>query len=310
MSIDFRVFAKGMLMGAADIVPGVSGGTIAFITGIYEHLIFSLRAILPAFLLLIKNRNIVLFWQQVNGTFLLTLFSGILLSVALFARLISYLLVTHPIPVWSCFFGLIVASVFIVARQVSGWNVRLVLILIAGALLAYLITVTSPTQLEATELNVFISGVLAICAMVLPGISGSFILVILGTYAFILEALKGFDIGVLVLFASGCVVGLLSISNILAWAFSRFRLEVLALLTGFMIGALNKVWPWKEVLSYRLNSHGQSTPLLEAMVSPSYYETITGMPSQQLLAFACMVVAAAGVIFIERVIGPSEKQST
>lgn len=300
MKINYRLFAKGMLMGAADIVPGVSGGTIAFITGIYEHLIFSLRAILPSLFQLLRDRDFVRFWQQINGAFLLTLFSGILLSVALFARLISYLLVEHPIPLWSSFFGLILASVYIVAKQVTGWNLRLVLLLGMGVFVAWSITVTTPVHLEETYLNVFVSGMLAICAMILPGISGSFILVILGSYAFILSALKDVDIAVLLIFASGCLVGLLSISNILAWAFSHFRRDVLALLMGFMIGALNKVWPWKEVLSYRENSHGQLVPLTEMAISPAHYESVTGMSSQQISAFICMVLAVSGVLFLNQ----------
>ena len=284
LKIDFWLFLKGLLMGAADIVPGVSGGTIAFITGIYERLLLSLQSILPAFITLVKDRDIAAFWEKINGTFLLTLFSGILLSVVLFANLIAYLLVNHPVPLWSFFFGLIVASVSIVGKQITQWNIKLFVSIVMGAVIAYCFTQLSPASVEHSNLNAFLSGLIAICAMILPGISGSFILVMLGTYSFILGAIKDFDIIVLAVFASGCLIGLLSIANLLVWAFSHFKNVTLALLTGFMIGALSKVWPWKEVLTTRENRHGELLPLLERNILPSTYELINGVSAQLGLA--------------------------
>jgi len=299
LKFDFWLFLKGVLMGAADIVPGVSGGTIAFITGIYEHLLTSLQSIVPAFFRLIKNRKLSAFWQEIDGTFLITLFSGILLSVLIFAKLIAYLLVNHPIPVWSFFFGLIVASVSIVGKQVSVWNIRLFLSVFVGIVVAYFVTQLSPASVEPSYLNAFLSGLIAICAMILPGISGSFILVMLGTYSFILDAIREFDLIVLVVFSSGCLIGLLSIANLLVWAFSHFRNMTLALLTGFMVGALTKVWPWKEVLTYREGRHGQLVPLLEQNVLPGTYELISGASSQITLAIICALVAVVGVLSLE-----------
>ena len=307
MKIDFWLFLKGILMGAADIVPGVSGGTIAFITGIYERLLVSLQSIVPALFELIKDRNLSGFWNKINGAFLMTLFSGILLSVLIFAKLIAYLLVNHPIPLWSFFFGLIVASVSIVGKQISEWNIRLFISIVAGAIIAYFFTQLSPASVEHNYLNAFLSGLIAICAMILPGISGSFILVMLGTYSFILGAIKDFDVIVLVVFASGCLIGLLSIANLLVWAFSRFRNMTLALLTGFMIGALTKVWPWKEVLTYREDRHGQLLPLLEQNVLPSSYELITGASAQVGVAFVCFVAAIVGVLLLESFAGGSKR---
>lgn len=298
MQFDIRVFLKGMLMGAADIVPGVSGGTIAFITGIYERLIFALKEVLPAFWQLLKDRKLAVFWHRVDAFFLLTLFLGIVSSVALFAKLISYLLVFQPVLIWSFFFGLIVASVWVVGRQISQWGVTRFMCLVAGLVIAWGVTAVAPIQLTPGYEVAFISGAIAICAMILPGISGSFILVILGTYAFILEALKSLDLIVVGLFMLGCVVGLLSIANVLAWAFKRFEDITLALLTGFMIGALNKVWPWKEVLSYRVNSKGEQVPLLEQSVMPSYYEEVLGLPSQTYIAFGMALLAMILVIGI------------
>jgi len=304
LKVDFWLLLKGVLMGAADVVPGVSGGTIAFITGIYEHLLLSLQSILPALVELIKKRNFSSFWKRINGAFLMTLFSGILLSVLILAKLIIYLLINHPIPLWSFFFGLIVASVSIVGKQISEWNIRLFVFIVAGALIAYFLSQLSPASVEHNYLNAFLSGLVAICAMILPGISGSFILVMLGTYSFILGAIKDFDVIVLAIFALGCLIGLLSIANVLVWAFSRFRNMTLALLTGFMIGALTKVWPWKEVLTYREDRHGQLQPLLEQNVLP---ELIGGGPDQIEAAVVCFLVAAFGVLFLESFSGRSKK---
>jgi len=307
LKFDFWLFLKGALMGAADVVPGVSGGTIAFITGIYERLLVSLQTIVPALVELIKDRDFSSFWKKINGAFLMTLFSGILLSVLLFGKLIAYLLVNHPIPLWSFFFGLIVASVSIVGKQINEWNIRLFVSIVVGALIAYCFTQLSPASVEHSYLNAFLSGLIAICAMILPGISGSFILVMLGTYSFILGAIKDFDVIILAIFSSGCLVGLLSIANLLVWAFSRFRNITLALLTGFMIGALTKVWPWKEVLTYREDRHGQLLPLLEQNVLPNTYELITGTSAQVAMASVCFVVAVFGVLFLESFAGGSKK---
>lgn len=286
-------------MGAADIVPGVSGGTIAFITGIYERLLTSLKSILPSFIVLLKNRDIPSFWGKINGTFLLTLFAGILLSVILFAKIIAYLLVNHPIPLWAFFFGLIVASVSIVGKQITEWNFRLFVTMVLGVIIAYCLTQLSPASVEPNYLNAFLSGLIAICAMILPGISGSFILVMLGTYSFILGAIKDFDVIVLMVFATGCLIGLLSIANLLVWAFTHYKNITLALLTGFMVGALAKVWPWKEVLTYRENRHGELLPLMEQNIWPSTYEVINGVPAQIGLAAMCFLLAVFGVLFLE-----------
>lgn len=294
MKFEYWVLIKGMLMGAADIVPGVSGGTIAFITGIYERLLNALKMMLPSFFQLIKQRNLKKFVEQTDLYFLLTLFLGILISVVSLAKVISFLMLNYPIPLWSGFFGLIFASIFIVAKDVKGWNVSLVLFLVLGALLALGITQLSPASLEKNYLNIILSGVLAICAMVLPGISGSFILVILGSYSWVLLAIKQFEFLTLGLFAGGCLIGLLSIANILAWTFSKYRDITLAVLTGFMLGAMVKVWPWKEVLSYRENSNGELVPLVEKAILPSTYEALSGADPQMLVAF--LSAALCGVL--------------
>jgi putative membrane protein len=292
VKIDLWVFVKGALMGAADIVPGVSGGTIAFITGIYERLLSALNSILPALFQLVKTRSPKGFWLAIDGAFLLTLFVGIITSAVSLAKVITFLLVAYPVPLWASFFGLIAASVYVVGRDIQVWNVRIVLLMLAGALAAWGLTSMSPASVEHTAWAAFASGLLAICAMVLPGISGSFILVILGTYSFILSAVKGFELLVLGLFMLGCLLGILSIARVLVWAFARYKDATLAILTGFMIGALNKVWPWKEVLSYRENRHGESVPLMESNVLPETYAQIMQEPSYAGLALACALGSA------------------
>ena len=296
MKFEFWVLIKGMLMGAADIVPGVSGGTIAFITGIYERLLHALKTLLPAFLALLKHRQLSVFLKKTDFWFLVTLFVGIVTSVITLAKGITFLMQHYPVPLWSGFFGLILGSVFIVAQDVKNWSIGLVFSLLAGVLIALAITHMTPASLEKTTLSIFISGLLAICAMVLPGISGSFILVILGSYAWVLDAVKQLEWETLSLFCLGCLIGLLSIANILSWAFDKFREITLALLTGFMLGALAKVWPWKEVISYRENSKGELVPLLEETVWPVTYELITGNDAQLMLALFCSVLAGMLVL--------------
>ena len=287
-------------MGAADIVPGVSGGTIAFITGIYEELITSIQSVSWRTLVTLKEQGFAAAWRSINGTFLLTLFSGILFSVFTLAKLISYLLVAYPEMLWSFFFGLVLASVWHVSQQVKRWRLISALPIIVGIAVAWSLGNASLVEVEATTLNVFLAGSLAICAMILPGISGSFILLLLGMYSFILDAVKTLDIAVLAVFAGGCVVGLLSIANILAWAFKRFHDYTLLVLTGFMIGALNKVWPWKETLSFRLNSHGEEVPLLQNNILPGQYEILTGHSSYLALAVVSLVCGVVVVLLLER----------
>ena len=289
------LFLKGAAMGAADIVPGVSGGTIAFITGIYEELINSIQSVSWKTAVTLRQQGFAAAWNSINGWFLLTLFSGILFSIFTLAKLISFLLVAYPEMLWSFFFGLVVASVWHVSQQIKVWRWINVLPVMVGVLVAWGASSMTPAEVEATTLNLFLSGCLAICAMILPGISGSFILLLLGMYGVILNAVKSLDIAVLAVFAGGCVVGLLTIANLLAWAFKRFHDYTLLVLTGFMIGALDKVWPWKETISFRVNSHGEQVPLLQNNVLPGVFETLTGQPSQ--LGWA-LVSAACGIVIV------------
>ena len=236
---------KGMGMGAADVVPGVSGGTIAFIVGIYDELINTIKSInLQSFKLLFTFK-FKEFWKAVNGNFLFSLFAGIAISVFSLAKLITFLLVAHPILVWAFFFGLVLASTWFVAKDIEGWNWKTVLSFIIGAVIAYYITVVTPAETPTNLLFIFLCGAIAICAMILPGISGSFILVLLGKYHYIMDAVKGLDLLILCVFGAGALVGITSFSRVLSYALKHFRNVTMAVLAGFMLGSLNKVWPWK-----------------------------------------------------------------
>ncbi|MDE6508425.1 MAG: DUF368 domain-containing protein [Alistipes sp.] len=259
-------------MGTADVVPGVSGGTIAFVSGIYEELIGSIRSVDTTALRLLGRLKFRELWRHVNGRFLLPVLLGIATAVFSLARLMTYLLASYPVAVWSFFFGLIVASALLVARQVGRWDCRSAAALIAGIAVAWWITAASPAETPETWWFIVLSGAVAICAMILPGISGAFILLLLGKYQFILQAVGEFDIPVLLLFLAGAAAGIVSFSHLLSWLLRRWHDLTVATLMGFMIGSLNKVWPWKEVLETYTDSHGKMQPLVEANVWPEHFE--------------------------------------
>lgn len=239
---------KGMCMGAADVVPGVSGGTIAFITGIYDELINSIKSINSASLKMFFTGKWGEFWKMINGKFLLFLLAGIGISVFSLAKIITWLLVAYPVLVWSFFFGLVLASTWFVGKDVKERNWKTGLGFLLGAALAFYITVATPAETPSHFLFIFLCGAIAICAMILPGISGSFILVLLGKYFFIMEAVKTLDLKVIAIFGIGACVGITSFSRLLSYALSHMRNITLAVLSGFMLGSLNKVWPWKETI--------------------------------------------------------------
>lgn len=238
--------AKGLAMGAADIVPGVSGGTIAFITGIYEELIDTINGINLNALRTLFIKGIGAFWKQINGSFLVALLLGIAISILSLAELMTYLLSEHPVLIWSFFFGLILASIWLVGKTIDKWSIGVILSFIFGIVSAYYISSIQTVRHVDGYWFIFVSGMIAICAMILPGISGSFILVLLGSYHLVLQALKERDLFLILIFVSGCAIGLLSFARLLKFLFTKFKTATIALLTGFMIGALYKVWPWKK----------------------------------------------------------------
>jgi len=284
---------KGIGMGAADVVPGISGGTIAFITGIYEELINSIKSINKDAIVKLAKEGVLSFWKHINGSFLIALFLGIGISIVSLAKGITYLLNHHPILVWAFFFGLIVASAIVVGRNIKKWRIAEILFLLIGGGIAFYITIATPAETPEAAWFIFISGMIAICAMILPGISGSFILLLLGKYSFILAAVSSFNFKTIAVFATGCIVGLLSFSHVLSWMFKKHYSITIAVLTGFMVGSLNKVWPWKKVLEYRANSHGESVPFIEQSISPLNYD---GEP--QLILAIVLAIVGFGIVFL------------
>ncbi|MCM0148842.1 DUF368 domain-containing protein [Photobacterium galatheae] len=288
-------FLKGLAMGAADVVPGVSGGTIAFITGIYDTLLESIRRINPSLIRLGRQQGLKAVLTHINAGFLVVLLAGILTSILTLARVITWMLHAHPIPLWSFFFGLILISAVHMFKQVQLWGPTRLLSLLLGVAFAYGITVLHPIDMSPTSINVVLAGSIAICAMILPGISGSFILLLLGMYGPILAAAKSLQLGTLGLFATGCVIGLLCFSHLLSWLLRHYRDLTLTFLTGLMLGTLNKVWPWKETLTWRTNSSGEQVPLLEQNLSPFSFEQVTGHPALLGYAIAAM---ALGIVLV------------
>ena len=259
---------KGMGMGAADVVPGVSGGTIAFIAGIYDELINSIKSINRESLTMLFTGKFKAFAKKINAPFLLALISGIAISVFSLAKLITWLLTEQPILIWAFFFGLVLASTWFVMKDIREWNVKTIPTFIAGVAIAYYITVATPADTPSNLLFIFCCGAIAICAMILPGISGSFILVLLGKYFYIMDAVKTFDIVILAVFGAGAFIGITTFSRVLSFTLRRFRNMTLAMLTGFMLGSLNKVWPWKETTEMTINGE---TFAAESNILPNVY---------------------------------------
>ncbi len=278
----FLITLKGIAMGAADVVPGVSGGTIAFISGIYQELIDSINNIDISLLKSLKKEGLKVAWKQANASFLLSLVIGIAISVLTFSKIITHLLATKPIMVWSFFFGLIIASILLIWKQITNWKTISIVALILGIILTYYITIARPVSSPESYPYLFLSGFIAIIAMILPGISGAFILLLMGSYETVIGTINQFREGItqmnmemlstalmkLGVFALGAIIGLKAFSKILHWMFDHHKNTTLALLIGFMIGSLNKVWPWKEIIETRLNSHGETVPFIEKSILP------------------------------------------
>lgn len=265
---------KGMAMGAADVVPGVSGGTLAFILGIYERLLAAISAVNLRALQLLARGQLRACWQQIDGTFLVCLFGGVLLSIFSLASLISWLLEHRPVPLWAFFNGLILAALPLLLRSVR-WTFGRSLLFVAGICLAVLIGSLTPVQFNPAAWMFFVAGAVAICAMILPGISGSFILLISGMYAPVLLAVRELQLAILLLFLLGCISGLLGFSRFLNWLLKHYHDATLALLTGVVVGAMYRLWPWQSATS---------------MYMPSGYAATFGQ-HDLLLATACFLVA-------------------
>lgn len=280
-----RLFATGFAMGAADIVPGVSGGTVAFILGIYEELLQSIKICSGKVLQLGLKGKFKEAWEAIPFGFLIPVIGGLSTAVVTMAGLIKYLLHEYPVFIWSFFFGLMIASIIVVSRRIVSWQLRDFLMLAAAAVGTYFLVGAVPVETPANLLMFFLSGFIAICAMILPGISGSFILVLMGKYAQVLDLVLQRDILTLGVFMLGAVAGLAVFARTLSWLFAKHHDIVIALLTGFMVGALRKLWPWKEVIATRIDSHGMEVPVQDINIMPAAFD---------LTVVAAIILAIAG----------------
>ncbi|WP_298899959.1 DUF368 domain-containing protein [uncultured Psychroserpens sp.] len=305
----FLITFKGIAMGAADVVPGVSGGTIAFISGIYEELIESIDNINLSVFKTWKQQGFKTAWNSINGTFLLALFSGIAISILSLAKLIKYLLHNEPILLWSFFFGLVLASILYIAKQIKTWSLQVIIAIIITSILSYFITLAEPFASPDSSIYLLFCGFIAIIAMILPGVSGAFILLILGAYETaintvnnLLEGLSTGNFDLLkdallkfFLLGVGAIVGLKVFSKLLNWMFKHKKNLTLAILTGFMIGSLNKIWPWKTILKTRINSEGLEVTVLDKSILPTSYIG----DNQIVLALVLVILGFATILILE-----------
>lgn len=293
------VLLKGLCMGAADVVPGVSGGTIAFITGIYDEWLSSLKRCTPAVLLRLKRDGIVKTWQYINGNFLLALFGGILISLKTFAAVVLVAMDTYPILVWAFFSGLVAASIYHLVREQRGWGVTEAVGLLAAIGFILAVAHMAPAQLPDHGWILFLGGFVAICAMILPGISGSFILLLVGLYPVFLRAIHNLEIDKLLWFGAGCICGLVAFSRFLLWLLRSYHNQTLSVLIGFLIGSLYVTWPWKNALLTTTDSHGRVVVLQQENLNPLNYLAATGHEPTILLAAVWAGLGVALVLGVE-----------
>ncbi len=311
---------KGMAMGIAEVIPGVSGGTIAFITGIYEKLLNTIKAFGPEAVAAFKDNGIKGFWEAINGTFLVALLIGMGIGIGVGVFGITHLMGTIPEVLWAFFFGLIIASAIYIGKQVQRWAPPEYVLIILGTLFAYYITTISPANGNEALWFVFLSGAIAISALILPGISGSFILLLMGMYTFVIptvkDALTTFNTDsliVLAVFGAGCLVGLMLFSRLLSWTFKNHQSKTLALLTGFMLGSLNKIWPWRNATdwlkdangAFLLDSKGLKKVLTEENIAPWNYEIVT--QQDPMIVWAILAgIAGFSIVFVLEKMGKQE----
>ena len=312
-------------MGAADVVPGVSGGTIAFISGIYKELLDSVSAIKPSLFNVWRNEGFAGVWRKVNGNFLIALLLGITVSIVSFAKLITYLMQYYPIEIWSFFFGLILASIWYVGKQIKNWNLLVILGLILGTLSVYFLTTLPPLGANSSYLFLFFAGSIAAMAMILPGISGSFILLLLGAYTTVISAVGNQDIPIIAVVALGAVTGLIAFSSLLKYLLKLYHNTMMGVLTGFLIGSLGKIWPWKKddvvyikdvgeaanpvalgdygsLSAYMQNSsieeYGRISNYRDQNILPTTYEMINPETSAEVLPAIFALAVGFSIIFI------------
>jgi len=298
---------RGFAMGASDIVPGVSGGTMALILGIYEELINSIKAVLNRDAIrLALGFKIAQALELVPWKFLASVAGGIFLAIFTMSYFLEWVLERYPSLLWAFFFGLVLASVFTVSRQVQRWGVGPALGVAMGAVGAYLIVGLVPTQTPDTWWFLFLSGTIAICAMVLPGVSGAFILVLLGKYQFLLSAVTSRDIVPLALVVAGAGVGIVTFAQVLSWLFKRYHDSTVAVLTGMLIGSLRKIWPWKETIETMLDRHGKEIPIRQVNILPVAFDGQV-VAAIALAAIGCALIVGLNAYAARRAARPNQR---
>lgn len=298
---------KGAAMGAANVIPGVSGGTIALITGIFERLINSIKSFNITALKLIIAGKFKEFSIYTDLVFLISILLGIAISIFSFARLLDYLFTNYPIHIWSYFFGLIIASVYFVGKTIEKWRIPTIIAFLIGTTIAIGITVLSPSRENDHYLYVFICGIVASCSMILPGLSGSFVLILMGNYQLVMiDSINNFDLNVLIPLVVGAGFGLLVFSYFLSWIFKNYHDQTLGMLTGFILGSLSILWPWKVVISTFINRHGIEQALQQSNVFPWIYAKETGLDSYVIAAIILAIVGFSSIWLLEKM---ADKQS-
>lgn len=307
-----RTVLKGMGMGIAEVIPGVSGGTIAFITGIYEKLLVSIKQIDRKFFGLVFKGQLADAFFKINGPFLTKVLVGMVTGFLLGLFVITFLLENYPIHIWSLFFGLILASVYVVYKEIPKWRWQEIVAMVVGTVLVYLVTISSPASSEPTIIMLFIAGVLGISALILPGLSGSFVLLLLGMYTVVMPAIKDLlqdfnreALQIVGVFAAGALVGLFTFAHLLTWFYKNYRSITMAALTGFLVGSLNKVWPWQEVLSTRMNSKGETVVMYSRSVLPGTLSSLKvnflyGTEPHLIAALLLIFLGVAAVLLLDR----------
>ena len=291
----FLLFLKGLAMGAADVVPGVSGGTIAFISGIYIELINSIKSLNIKALKVLRHQGLAAAWQHINGNFLAVLLAGVFTSLFSLAQVMQYLLARYPLPLWSFFTGLIVGSVLYLLRQHPPSLAVDKGLFVLGIALAYGLSIAPATALEGDHTTMFFAGTIALCAMILPGISGSFILVLLGLYPVFIGAIANVQLDILLVFGSGGILGLMAFSRLLSWLLDNYQTMVIALMCGFLVGSLNIIWPWKLVTESVLSHSGKTIVLASENLLPGQFAELV---DQDPLTSMCILASIFGLLLV------------